>query len=71
MVISDAESGDFGFECKHCRKNLIVDKVTSGMDINCPDCSKIIVVPCLNGPERESSGCSGRNTHKPQTHEYE
>jgi len=36
---------DIFFKCGWCGKHLVADDVGVGLEINCPDCKKIVVIP--------------------------
>lgn len=42
---------DIVFKCPHCQTELEVDSEASGETIQCPACSRDIVVPAANAPE--------------------
>ena len=36
---------DIFFKCGWCGKHLVADDVGVGLEITCPDCKKIVVIP--------------------------
>lgn len=42
---------DISFDCPHCGKNHVIDFRGAGLQINCSDCGKSILVPIPDGME--------------------
>ena len=42
---------DIVFDCPHCGKSLVIDYRGAGLQINCSECSKDVLVPIPDGME--------------------
>ncbi len=42
---------DIVFDCPHCGKNLVIDYRGAGLEINCSQCGKSVLVPIPDGME--------------------
>ena len=40
---------DIVFDCPHCGKNLVIDYRGAGLEINCSECGKVVLVPIPDG----------------------
>jgi hypothetical protein len=48
LVPNDPQSvgeNDIVFDCKHCNKSLVIDRVAAGHNLDCPTCGKSVTVP--------------------------
>src|ERR1035438_965829 len=38
---------DIRFECPHCKQRIKIDESGAGLEINCPGCQALVVIPAL------------------------
>lgn len=48
---ADIRDTDIVFDCPHCDKTLVIDYRGAGLQINCSECGKDVLVPIPDGME--------------------
>lgn len=48
---ADIRDTDIVFDCPHCSKTLVIDYRGAGLQINCSECGKEVLVPIPDGME--------------------
>ncbi len=48
---ADIRDTDIVFDCPHCNKTLVIDYRGAGLQINCSECGKDVLVPIPDGME--------------------
>ncbi len=56
---------DVLFRCRFCGKSLVIDQRAIGLDVNCPDCRKLITVPDKETAAREYDELAKLRSHPP------